>query len=68
MDEFSMTVRSMPFVKYVIRACRLDECKALAEDAMSCATGKEVLELAWAYMRKVVPDLASFLHRNAAAR
>ncbi|MDD8043539.1 MAG: phosphoenolpyruvate--protein phosphotransferase [Verrucomicrobiota bacterium] len=67
-DEFSMTVRSMPFVKYVIRACRLDECKALAEDAMSCATGKEVLELAWAYMRKVVPDLASFLHRNAAAR
>lgn len=67
-DEFSMTVRSMPFVKYVIRACRLDECKALAEDAMTCATGKEVLELAWAYMRKVVPDLASFLHRNAAAR
>jgi phosphotransferase system enzyme I (PtsI) len=67
-DEFSMTVRSMPFAKYVIRACRLNDCKALAEEALTRSTGKEVMELAWKYMREVVPDLASFLHRNAAAK
>jgi len=63
-DELSMALHNIPAVKYAIRASRLPDCHALAEEALACTRADEVRRLAWQNLQETVPDLASFLHRS----
>lgn len=44
-DELSVTVPSIPIVKAQVRNLNLKEAKSLAQDALKCATAKEVRQL-----------------------
>jgi phosphocarrier protein FPr len=44
-DELSVTVPAIPAVKAQIRRLRLEECRALAQKALTCATAAEVRAL-----------------------
>ena len=44
-DELSVTVPAIPVVKAQIRRLRLEECRALAQQALACATAAQVRAL-----------------------
>ena len=44
-DELSVTVPAIPVVKAQIRQLRLEECRALAQKALACATAAQVRAL-----------------------
>jgi phosphotransferase system enzyme I (PtsI) len=44
-DELSMTPPLIPAVRYVIRSMTLADARALAEEALTLAGGREVLAL-----------------------
>jgi multiphosphoryl transfer protein len=44
-DELSVTVPAIPVVKAQIRRLRMEECRALAQTALACATAAEVRAL-----------------------
>jgi multiphosphoryl transfer protein len=44
-DELSVTVPAIPAVKAQIRRLRIDECRALAQKALACATAADVRAL-----------------------
>ena len=44
-DELSVTVPAIPVVKAQIRTLRMEECRALAQAALACATAAEVRAL-----------------------
>jgi phosphocarrier protein FPr len=44
-DELSVTVPAIPAVKAQIRQLRLEECRALAQRALACATAAQVRAL-----------------------
>jgi phosphocarrier protein FPr len=45
-DELSVTVPAVPIVKAQVRNLNLKEAKSLAQDALKCATAKQVRQLA----------------------
>jgi phosphocarrier protein FPr len=44
-DELSVTVPAIPAVKAQIRRLRMEDCRALAQKALGCATAAEVRTL-----------------------
>ena len=44
-DELSVSVPAIPAVKAQIRRLRVEECRALAQAALECATAAEVRAL-----------------------
>lgn len=58
LDEFSTSPIAIPEIKRIIRAVSMDEAKAVAEEAISLSTGKEVDKFARRKLKSIVPDLA----------
>ncbi len=55
--EFSVASASVPAIKHLIRQTRMSEAIALAEAALQCESGAEILERSRSYARKVAPTL-----------
>jgi phosphocarrier protein FPr len=41
-DELSIAIKDIPLVKAQIRTLTLEQCRARAEQALACATAREV--------------------------
>jgi phosphoenolpyruvate-protein phosphotransferase (PTS system enzyme I) len=55
--ELSIAPSCLPRVKFLIRRLNMSEAKELAEFALQCESGQEILERAEALARKVAPGL-----------
>ncbi len=58
-SEFSVAPPLAPAIKYLIRHVKMSEAVVLAEAALHCESGAEILERSRAYARKVAPTLFS---------
>ena len=56
-DELSAAPPLIPQIKYLIRRLRLDEAKALAQEALECNNGATILEKTQALARRVAPGI-----------
>ena len=56
-DELSATPPLVPQVKFIIRRWKMDEARELAEFALNCETGTEILARAQTLARKIAPSL-----------
>ncbi|HEY0455395.1 MAG TPA: phosphoenolpyruvate--protein phosphotransferase [Verrucomicrobiae bacterium] len=56
-DEFSVAPPNVPQIKYLIRRLKASETKELAEFALKCECGGEVLRRSQELVRKVAPSL-----------
>jgi phosphotransferase system enzyme I (PtsI) len=56
-DELSAAPPALPQVKYVIRRLKMSDARALAEFALSCESGSEILEHAKALVSQIAPGL-----------
>ncbi|MCQ9207302.1 MAG: phosphoenolpyruvate--protein phosphotransferase [Omnitrophica bacterium] len=59
LDEFSVPPIMVPEIKRIIRAVNYEDVKKIASDALKLSTGAEVMEMAKANLRELVPDIAS---------
>jgi phosphotransferase system enzyme I (PtsI) len=55
-QQLSTPPHQLPEVKRVIRAIRLDEARALAQEALRCGSSAEVLDLLRRALRRALPD------------
>jgi phosphotransferase system enzyme I (PtsI) len=55
-DEFSMTARSIPQVKRVIREADITTCRSLTQEALQCRSYKDVARLAQAWTAAHLPE------------
>jgi phosphotransferase system enzyme I (PtsI) len=55
--ELSMAPSSLPQVKYLIRRLKMDDARQLAEFALNCESGREILERSQALARRLAPSL-----------
>ncbi len=58
LDEFSASPVQIPLVKKVIRSVEYHVAQAIAQEAMTLRTGKEVGDFLNAHLRRLVPELA----------
>jgi phosphotransferase system enzyme I (PtsI) len=56
-DELSVAPPNVAQVKYLIRRLKIDEARELAEFALNCESGAEILSRATALVQKVAPSL-----------
>lgn len=56
-DELSVAPPNVPQIKYLIRRLKLSEARELAEFALSCESGVEILRRSSALVEKVAPSL-----------
>ncbi len=56
-DELSAAVSAVPQVKFLIRRLKLDEARELAEFALNCESGLEILTRSQALARRIAPGL-----------
>lgn len=56
-DELSAAPPNVPQVKYLIRRLKMDEARKLAEFALGCESGAEILSRATALVEKIAPSL-----------
>ena len=56
-DELSATPSTVPALKFLIRRLKMDEARKLAEFALNCESGQEILERAQALAREIAPSL-----------
>lgn len=56
-DELSVAPPAVPRIKYLIRRLKLSEAAALADFALNCESGAEILSASEAFVRKVAPSL-----------
>ena len=56
-DELSAAVSAVPQVKFLIRRLKLDEARELAEFALNCESGLEILTRSQALARRIAPSL-----------
>lgn len=56
-DELSMSPLSVPRVKDAVRSVTMEQARAVAEQALTCRTAREVLEHCKTLMREVAPEL-----------
>lgn len=59
LDEFSVPPIMVPEIKRIIRAVNYEDVKKIADKALKLSTGTEVMEMAKAKLRELVPDIAS---------
>jgi phosphotransferase system enzyme I (PtsI) len=57
LDELSTAPSLLPRIKFLIRHLEIKEAKRLADFALDCESGKEVLERSQALAKKVAPGL-----------
>lgn len=55
--EFSVASSAVPSIKYLIRQTTMSEAVALAESALECESGAEILERSRRYAKKIAPTL-----------
>jgi phosphotransferase system enzyme I (PtsI) len=56
-DALSATPPLVPQVKFIIRRLKMDEARELAEFALNCESGTEILARSQALARKIAPTL-----------
>jgi phosphotransferase system enzyme I (PtsI) len=56
-NELSVAPQFVPQIKYLIRRLKLEEARQLAEFALTCECGAEILARSEALVRKVAPSL-----------
>lgn len=56
-DELSMTPQAVPLVKYVIRHLRYTDAERLAEKALQCERGEDVLRSCRELAEQIVPEM-----------
>jgi len=56
-DELSATPSTVPALKFLIRRLKMDEARKLAEFALNCESGQEILERAQALAWSIAPSL-----------
>ena len=56
-DELSATPPLVPQVKFIIRRLKMDEARELAEFALNCESGTEILARAQTLARRIAPSL-----------
>ena len=56
-DELSAAPPSLPQVKYLVRRLKLSEAKELADFALTCESGSEILQHARVLVARVAPGL-----------
>lgn len=56
-DELSVAPPHVPQIKYLLRRLKMAEAKELADFALSCENGAEVLKHSEALVRKIAPSL-----------
>jgi len=59
-DELSVTPPSVPQIKYLIRRLKMSEAKELAEAALNCESGGEILSRTTSLVQKIAPGLFDF--------
>jgi phosphotransferase system enzyme I (PtsI) len=59
LDEFSTSPIAIPEIKRLIRSVAAEQAKAIAEEAISLSTGKEVEAFARKKLKEIDPDLIS---------
>ena len=58
LDEFSTSPIAAPEIKRIIRALTMTQARAIAAEAMTLLTGKDVEAFARRKLKEVVPDMA----------
>ena len=58
LDEFSTSPIAAPEIKRIIRALTMTQARAIAEEAMTLLTGKDVQAFASRKLKEIVPDMA----------
>jgi phosphoenolpyruvate-protein kinase (PTS system EI component) len=56
-DELSTAVSVVPQVKFLIRRLKMSDAKQLAEFALQCESGAEILQRTQALARQIAPAL-----------
>jgi phosphotransferase system enzyme I (PtsI) len=56
-DELSAAVMVVPRIKFLIRRVKMSEARALAEFALQCESGAEILSRCQALIREIAPSL-----------
>jgi len=56
-DELSVAPANVPQIKFLIRRMKMAEARELAEFALQCESGSEVLARADQYARSIAPSL-----------
>ena len=56
-DELSATVSAVPQIKFLIRRLKLSEGRELAEFALNCESGPEILARSQELARRIAPSL-----------
>ena len=56
-EELSVAPPYVPQVKFLIRRTKMSEAEALAQFALSCHSGAEILARAQQFTRAIAPDL-----------
>ena len=52
LDEFSMSASAIPVVKNIVRSVTVEECKAVAEKALTMSTASEIV----AYAKSILAE------------
>jgi phosphotransferase system enzyme I (PtsI) len=55
--ELSMAPQSLPQVKFLIRRLKMEDARELAQFALQCESGREILERSQALARRTAPSL-----------
>jgi phosphotransferase system enzyme I (PtsI) len=55
--ELSMAAPLLPRIKYLIRRLKMDDAKELADFALNCESGRDILERSQALARRIAPSL-----------
>ena len=58
LDEFSTSPIAAPEIKRIIRAVTMTQARAIAEEALTFTTGKEIEKFARKKLKEIVPDMA----------
>ncbi|MEO6035018.1 MAG: phosphoenolpyruvate--protein phosphotransferase, partial [Verrucomicrobiota bacterium] len=56
-DELSATPSTIPALKFLIRRLKMDEARKLADFALNCDSGGEILKRAQALAKEIAPNL-----------
>ncbi|MEO5804581.1 MAG: phosphoenolpyruvate--protein phosphotransferase [Verrucomicrobiota bacterium] len=56
-DELSATPSTIPALKFLIRRLKMEDAKKLADSALNCESGGEILERAQALAKDIAPSL-----------
>jgi phosphoenolpyruvate-protein phosphotransferase (PTS system enzyme I) len=56
-DELSVAVSAVPQIKFLIRRLKMSEARELAEFALNCESGSEILARSQALTRRIAPNL-----------